>query len=204
MYLKHTCPSHQIFITCCLVFCENSQNILAILLLARCLQQWLDQHNTCPMCKTKVMSLPGERTGLMYAAANSTSAVWDVGHGCCSFHVPDKAMVVGGRFICYNCWCLAHVSHSSVFMDSHSQDIKANSVGYLLCNLQFSLFRAFFSKEKWISVWHTINNRICECAKLLERLNTKYIWPSTSLHSNIAKLHPPIICIPPTYLLILR
>lgn len=37
----------------------------------KCLQQWLDQHNTCPMCKASVTS-QGERTGLIA----STSAVW--------------------------------------------------------------------------------------------------------------------------------
>ncbi|KAK7508519.1 hypothetical protein BaRGS_00000085 [Batillaria attramentaria] len=36
----------------------------------KCLQQWLDQHNTCPMCKTRVTS-QGETTGLIA----STSAV---------------------------------------------------------------------------------------------------------------------------------
>lgn len=36
----------------------------------RCLQQWLNQHNTCPMCKTCVTRQAGETTGLI------TSAVW--------------------------------------------------------------------------------------------------------------------------------
>ncbi|KAK7110225.1 hypothetical protein V1264_014139 [Littorina saxatilis] len=37
----------------------------------KCLQQWLDQHNTCPMCKARVCSHAGERTGLI----TTTSAV---------------------------------------------------------------------------------------------------------------------------------